>query len=232
MQQDIINKIMSADMVTEPFNYVVIKNFIGEEMGRKLAEQFPAEDSSYWTRRANNKNTVRKLSVGGSAPKYPGLPEELASYIRTLNSEKVVKAIGDKFGFEGLMDDKDMVGGGLHAIGRGGFLKLHADFNLIKERNMHRRVNLLVYLNYDWDSEWGGDIELWDTALKVGTKVASVNGTAVLFNTTDDSYHGHPHPLNCPEDRMRKSIALYYYTPIGDYQSDWHSTIYVNKEER
>ena len=33
-----------------------------------------------------------------------------------------------------------------------------------------------------------------------------------IFSTTDFSYHGHPDPLNCPENRSRKSIALYYYS--------------------
>ncbi|MCB0785490.1 MAG: 2OG-Fe(II) oxygenase, partial [Flavobacteriales bacterium] len=28
----------------------------------------------------------------------------------------------------------------------------------------------------------------------------------------EDSYHGLPDPLTCPEDESRKSIALYYFT--------------------
>jgi hypothetical protein len=30
------------------------------------------------------------------------------------------------------------------------------------------------------------------------------------------SYHGHPDPLLCPKNRVRKSIALYYYTLRDD----------------
>ena len=36
----------------------------------------------------------------------------------------------------------------------------------------------------------------------------------VIFSTTDISYHGHPDPLNCPDNIQRNSIALYYYSPI------------------
>src|SRR3546814_13364087 len=42
--------------------------------------------------------------------------------------------------------------------------------------------------------------------------VAPVFNRCVVFNTDSDSYHGHPDPLTCPEDRSRRSIALYYYT--------------------
>ena len=36
----------------------------------------------------------------------------------------------------------------------------------------------------------------------------------VIFHTDDDSPHGHPEPLNCPNNVLRNSIALYYYSPI------------------
>ena len=35
---------------------------------------------------------------------------------------------------------------------------------------------------------------------------------AVVFSTTDESYHGHPDPLTSPAGVFRNSIALYYYT--------------------
>ena len=35
---------------------------------------------------------------------------------------------------------------------------------------------------------------------------------AVIFSTTDESFHGHPDPLTTPQGKFRNSIALYYYT--------------------
>ena len=43
-------------------------------------------------------------------------------------------------------------------------------------------------------------------------KVLPVFNKMVIFSTTDNSNHGHPDPLNCPNDMSRKSIATYYYT--------------------
>jgi len=72
---------------------------------------------------------------------------------------------------------------------------------------------VLVYLNKDWQEEWGGKLELWDTQMKAcEKKVLPVFNRCVIFNTDADSYHGHPEPTTCPEDVFRRSIALYYYT--------------------
>ena len=45
-----------------------------------------------------------------------------------------------------------------------------------------------------------------------GARVKLDLGRVVVFLTTDFSFHGHPHPLTAPEGRVRRSIALYYYT--------------------
>src|SRR5256885_1536621 len=65
----------------------------------------------------------------------------------------------------------------------------------------------------EWKEEFGGHLELWARDMSHSEKrVLPVFNRCVIFSTTDYSYHGHPDPLNCPEDRARKSLALYYYT--------------------
>ena len=43
-------------------------------------------------------------------------------------------------------------------------------------------------------------------------KIAPLFNRVVVFNTDEDSYHGLPDPLMCPDGESRKSIALYYYS--------------------
>jgi len=43
-------------------------------------------------------------------------------------------------------------------------------------------------------------------------KLSPVYNRMVAFNTDEDSFHGVPEPLQCPEYMTRKSIALYYFT--------------------
>ena len=74
-------------------------------------------------------------------------------------------------------------------------------------------MNLLLFLNRDWEEDYGGHFELWnDTATRCEKKVLPIFNRAVLFDTDATSFHGHPHPLDCPEGRRRNSVAVYYYT--------------------
>lgn len=78
---------------------------------------------------------------------------------------------------------------------------------------MQRRINVLIYLNKNWKKNYGGYLELWDK--KMRKKVLSTQpifNRCVIFNTDSDAFHGHPDPLNTPENITRKSLALYYYT--------------------
>ena len=78
---------------------------------------------------------------------------------------------------------------------------------------VHRRLNLILYLNPGWREEWGGHLNFYDS--NGANKEASILPLAnrmVIFETHDFSYHGHPEPLACPEAEARTSIILYYYT--------------------
>ena len=73
---------------------------------------------------------------------------------------------------------------------------MHVDFNIDRKLRLDRRLNLLVYLNFDWKEEWGGSLELWDKEVKVKYKsYLPIANRVVLFSTTDTSFHGHPDPL-------------------------------------
>ncbi len=113
-------------------------------------------------------------------------------------------------GENGLVPDPHLFGGGLHRISRGGYLSMHRDFNLHPKLGLYRRLNLLLYLNPDWQSGWGGNLILGKTARSIPPD----RNTMVVFTTDDDSWHGHPAPLACPENVYRDSIALYYYSAI------------------
>ena len=117
-------------------------------------------------------------------------------------------------GISALIPDPAYRGSGIHQTLQGGYLGIHADFNLHqKYKNMHRRVNVFVFLNEDWKTEYGGALELWHKDLQsCGAKYLPVMNRLLVFSSTDFSYHGQPQPLSCPHYRSRRSLALYYYT--------------------
>jgi Rps23 Pro-64 3,4-dihydroxylase Tpa1-like proline 4-hydroxylase len=130
-----------------------------------------------------------------------------------LNSPLFIAQLEEMSGIHSLIPDKSLYGGGIHSISRGGFLKIHADFNWHEEMQVHRRMNLLLYLNSEWDHRWGSALELWNKDMtKKVQEVMPVSNRLVIFNTSDFSFHGHPDPLKCPPSRQRLSIALYYYS--------------------
>ena len=151
-----------------------------------------------------------------------------------LNAVPFVTFLEQLTGIGGVIPDPHLRGGGLHEIVRGGLLGIHADFNHNQRMDVWRWLNLLIYLNTEWDETWGGHLELWDREGKTCVKrIAPVFNRAVIFDTSNFSYHGHPHPLNCPEDDSRKSLALYYYTVGYPYADDTtpHSTVFIGTQE-
>ena len=152
--------------------------------------------------------------------------------IHNLNSEPFLKFLTKLTGIEGLIPDPYLVGGGLHKIERGGKLGVHVDFNVHEVMAVTRRLNVLVYLNKDWLEEWGGHFELWDADKKgCEAKFLPLFNRMAIFTTTSTSFHGHPVPLNCPEDRCRMSLALYYYTANdrGGQEKKPHSTQFLSE---
>jgi hypothetical protein len=110
---------------------------------------------------------------------------------------------------DGLIPDPYFGGGGLHQIEPGGFLKVHADFNVHPKLKLDRPVNMLIYLNKDRPEEYGGHLELWDAALRgPRQRILPTFNRTVVFCTTDTSFHGHPHPLTSPPGVTQVGIAV------------------------
>ncbi|HWW61291.1 MAG TPA: 2OG-Fe(II) oxygenase, partial [Thermoanaerobaculia bacterium] len=135
----------------------------------------------------------------------------IRAFLDAMNGFEMLLWLEALTGIDGLIPDPYFGGGGLHQIEPGGFLKVHADFNVHPKLKLDRRLNMLIYLNHDWREEWGGHLELWD-AEACRKKILPAFNRTVIFSTTDSSFHGHPHPLTAPPNRTRKSVSLYYYT--------------------
>jgi Rps23 Pro-64 3,4-dihydroxylase Tpa1-like proline 4-hydroxylase len=116
-------------------------------------------------------------------------------------------------GIEGIIPDPHFEGGGVHEMAQGDFLKVRPGSNWNNKLKLDRRLNLMIYLNHDWENSWGGHLELWGEEMKNQfVEVPPLFNKTVIFSTTDDSYYGLPNPLACPEDRRSRSLALRYYS--------------------
>jgi Rps23 Pro-64 3,4-dihydroxylase Tpa1-like proline 4-hydroxylase len=159
------------------------------------------------------------------------MPPVIRDVLRELNSQRMIAWLETLTGIPGLLPDPLLFGGGMFAIERGGFLKVHVDFNMHPHNGLDRRINLLLYLNEDWQEEYGGQLELWrKDAPKPDVSILPLANRCAIFSTNEISYHGHPTPLNCPEGRSRNCLSLYYYTRgrPKEEQAPAHNTIYID----
>lgn len=84
--------------------------------------------------------------------------------------------------------------------------------NVLPAQGLFRRLNILIYLNPEWDARWAGQLELWDRDVqRCLHSVAPIHNRCVVFGTTDFSFHGVA-AVRCPPGFARKSFAAYYYT--------------------
>lgn len=192
----------------EPFPHMVADHFLPEAVARAALEHFP--------RQALNSDKVFEMGYAG-LHKRQILPEECDAAARQMfqffNSRPMLEFLEGLSSIPGLIPDPYFTGGGFHETARGGKLGIHADFRINEQLHLHRRLNVIIYLNEGWKDEWGGALELWDRDMKAKRlEVAPLFNRCVIFNTDADSFHGHPDPLQCPEGVTRRSIALYYYT--------------------
>jgi 2OG-Fe(II) oxygenase superfamily len=195
-----------------PFPHIVLDNFLDPEVAALAMDEFPPLDGATWTNYVHANE--RKFSHTDPSEWGPTLRSILAD----LNSQRFVDFMGQLAGFDCLIADQSLEGGGLHQSAAGGFLNIHADFTVHPHHpKWQRRTNLLLYLNEDWKPEYGGDLELWSTDMKsCDSRIAPVANRVVIFTTDVDSYHGHPEPMTCPPDVRRRSLALYYFSIEDD----------------
>jgi len=152
-----------------------------------------------------------------------------------LKSPEFIEFLEQLSGIHPLYADENNFGSGLHQITREGALQIHADFRLHPLTGMERRVNAFLFFNRDWDEEWGGHQELWDrNVTRCHARIAPLFNRFIIFTPHDFSYHGHPEPLGVPGHRSRRSLAMYYYSPMPrpretiDFRHEaMHSTLYV-----
>jgi Rps23 Pro-64 3,4-dihydroxylase Tpa1-like proline 4-hydroxylase len=209
-----------------PFPHACIEDFLKPQVLEGVLDEFPEEDPDLWS--AMIDKDQKKFAANDTSKLGPNTRRVL----HFLNSREVINFLERLTGIQGLIPDPHLAGGGLHELRRGGFLKVHADFNWHKQLRLDRRVNLLLYLNKDWAPEYGGNLELWDTEMTRKVKeFAPLFNRCVIFNTTNRANHGNPVPVSCPPGRSRRSIAMYYYTngrPTEEV-SESHGTLFRNR---
>jgi len=214
----------------EPFRHVVIDGFLAPDYAAALLASFPPFE------RGNARNEAGELGGKSTIERIRGLGAPYAALDELIQTHAFLDLVGRVTGIPDLLYDPDYFGGGTHENREGQDLDPHVDFNRHPREGWHRRLNLIVYLNHDWDDAWGGSLELHSDPRSPDDRVTLVTplfNRCVIFETTEWSWHGFGRITLPPDGRAlsRKSIALYFYTrerPTEEL-ADTHSTIYVDR---
>ena len=169
---------------------------------------------------AHYNNAIENKKACNHWDRFPTTTYAAFHYLCGAGFENIVSEIT---GNQGVQSDVGLHGGGWHAHTTAGKLNVHLDYSIHPKLKLERHYNLIVYITPDWDPLWGGGLELWDhddttgRAKECKQLVQNRFNRAVLFDTTQNSWHGLPADLRCPEGVMRQSMAVYYVTePQGD----------------
>jgi len=167
-----------------PYPHIAIENFLTERgaqraYGEIVATPVPREKINYSTYLKYRQSDRSKIGP------------EVGSIIDALNSDAFLSFVERLTGIPDLLADPTLEGGGIHRIGTGGFLKIHTDFNFHRESGLFRRLNILVYLNPDWDESWGGALELYVRRVvrEIGSLTAVLGGLDMLAFTAGVGEH-------------------------------------------
>lgn len=196
-------------MTAAPFPHIVIDNVFNPKILQAILDHWPLANAKDVEIHDDGVFTKGKRTTAIDSQ----LSFETDSFLHQLGRPKFLKFLEKLTGIGGLISDPYYFGGGLHETAIGGKLAVHLDYNKHFKLKLDRRLNLLIYLNKNWDESCGGYLELWDSSMAhCVKKILPVFNRMVIFSTNHISYHGQPDPVTCYQGDTRKSVALYYYS--------------------
>jgi Rps23 Pro-64 3,4-dihydroxylase Tpa1-like proline 4-hydroxylase len=214
-----------------PFKHGMIEGFFEPAFAERLLAEFPSFDPKLAM------NEMGQLGGKAVNTKIREISPAYHELYEMIGSQAFLDLMSRLSGIPDLIMDPKLYGGGTHDNRHGQELDAHVDFNYDEARNLHRRLNVIIYMNKEWKTEWGGAIEIhsnpWDPE---GNRIHAFDplfNRCVMFETNEYSWHGFP-KIELPEEKRhltRKSISIYLYTKDRPAQeiAPMHGTFYVQR---
>ena len=126
-----------------------------------------------------------------------------------LQRTKVINIISKITGIDNLMADSTLYASGISKMDKGHFLNPHIDNSHNNDKTLYRRLNLLFYITPNYSSEFGGNLELWDSNITNNLKIPFKFNRLVVMETKSTSWHSVDH---VKADVARCCISSYFFT--------------------
>lgn len=215
----------------DPFDHCVVDDFLSSEVIEKIEQEFlPYTDLRwfYYKNKLEDKKALNDWNV------FPPVTYRLFNY---LNSSEFISILSASVGVQ-LYADPGLHGGGWHMHGPGGNLNPHLDYSLHPKTGLQRKLNLIIYVSSALKENHGGNLGLWNQSkeeLKPDSLIKSITpkyNRAVIFDTTQNSWHGMCKPLTQPEGIYRKSLAVYYLTDPAPNAIDRQKALFAARSDQ
>ena len=214
-----------------PFSHCIVDNFFEKSMAHNLSKEFLDYENPKWyyyDSALENKKTINNWNI---------FPENTYKVFAELMSGVMISTLERTTGCK-LYNDSGLHGAGWHIHSNDGNLNPHLDYSIHPKLRLQRKINIIIYLEESLTDENGGHLGLWSHDLeknKISNLIKEIQpkfNRAIIFDTTQNSWHGMSRPLKLPNNIYRKSIAIYYLTESGDQISQRERALYSPSEEQ
>jgi|TARA_R110000824_G_scaffold134390_1_gene297370 Rps23 Pro-64 3,4-dihydroxylase Tpa1-like proline 4-hydroxylase len=234
-KHDIINKINSLDIAHLKEEYhnhpqyglINIPEFLPKDITDTCSQELqdlPLTKMKHFTRKGSCMYECNDLNI---TPCQDHL-------VHALHSTEFIHWLEELTGVKKLIADPHLVGAGYMKSFKGDSLQVHTDFNWVEELCLNRAVSIIVYFNRDWNKEWGGSLNFYDTKKqKIHSSIKPDAGNMLIWTYKNLVYHGYPDPMTCPDNECRRGMRLFYLTSDAktDPKNLPHRSLYWFDEE-
>ena len=188
-----------------PFDHCIVDNFLPEYLIEQIESEFLDFNSDHYYNYNNPVEIKKQNHNWGLFPKHT---YQLFNY---LNSQPFLDILSEHVGVK-LYADYGLHGGGWHIHDSAGILNQHLDYSLHPKLELQRKINIIIYVTKDWKESYGGHLGLFENPDKLVKEVSPLYNRAIVFDTTQNSWHGLSRVCNTSAGVYRKSLAIYYLT--------------------
>ncbi len=182
--------------------YFIVDDLIDEEDCKNIYNSFNLKNDIW-----KHHSTFREKK--STTAKIDTLDPIVPTITDSFQTTEVVDCISKITGINNLEPDHSLYAGGISTMTKDDFLNPHIDNSHNATRTHFRRLNLLFYVSPNWNTEKGGNFELWDSYVKTPKTIVSKFNRLVVMETGPTTYHS-VNPVKVEE--FRCCVSNYYFS--------------------
>lgn len=212
-----------------PYPHTLVDNFLDTEFALQVQEEIlnlPDDKFDRYHNPFEDKSTLRDKN---------DLPPKTQKLFDHLQSDEFLNKLSTMVGHKLVLDPTKNFWG-IHKAREGSKLDIHVDAGTHPVTKQKKQVTLGLYLSKNWKPQYGGELEIWDGENSVDnkaklricvTKAVPDFNRLVIFNCDDNSWHGSPSPIECPEEATRIFLTMSYLSDNKEFENKRSKAFFV-----